>query len=63
VAHATPCAATRRNSVEDRLSDKRLLYLSYAEIEALGVTMADVIDALEIAFREKGQGKVEEHKI
>jgi ornithine cyclodeaminase/alanine dehydrogenase-like protein (mu-crystallin family) len=45
------------------VSDKRLLYLSYAEIEALGVTMADVIDALEIAFREKGQGKVEEHKI
>jgi len=41
------------------VSDNRLLYLSHAEVASLGVTMADVIDALEIAFREKGQGKVE----
>jgi ornithine cyclodeaminase/alanine dehydrogenase len=41
------------------VSENQLLYLSRAEVETLGVTMAEVIDALEIAFREKGEGKVE----
>lgn len=41
------------------MSENRLLYLSYADVKNLGVTMADVIDALEIAFREKGEGRVE----
>jgi ornithine cyclodeaminase/alanine dehydrogenase-like protein (mu-crystallin family) len=41
------------------VSDNRLLYLSHADVENLGVTMAQVIDALEIAFREKGKGQVE----
>ncbi|HSJ55466.1 MAG TPA: ornithine cyclodeaminase family protein, partial [Anaerolineae bacterium] len=41
------------------MKDNRLLYLSYADVDGLGVTMAEVIDALHIAFREKGQGKVE----
>ena len=36
-----------------------ILYLSRAEVEAAGVTMADVISRLEIAFREKGHGRVE----
>jgi ornithine cyclodeaminase/alanine dehydrogenase len=39
--------------------DNQLLYLSQADVQAVGVTMADVIEALEIAFREKGQGRVE----
>jgi ornithine cyclodeaminase/alanine dehydrogenase-like protein (mu-crystallin family) len=41
------------------VSDHRLLYLSYGDVANLGVTMADVIGALELAFREKGQGNVE----
>lgn len=41
------------------MSENRLLYLSYGDVKNLGVTMADVIDALEIAFREKGEGRVE----
>jgi ornithine cyclodeaminase/alanine dehydrogenase-like protein (mu-crystallin family) len=41
------------------VSDNKLLYLSQADVEAVGVTMADVIDALEVAFREKGAGRVE----
>jgi len=41
------------------MSENQLLYLSQAEVEAVGVTMAEVIKALEIAFREKGQGRIE----
>jgi ornithine cyclodeaminase/alanine dehydrogenase len=37
----------------------QLLYLSQADVAAIGVTMADVIEALEVAFREKGEGRVE----
>jgi len=36
-----------------------LLYLSRAEVEAAGVTMAEIIDRLVVAFREKGQGRTE----
>jgi len=36
-----------------------ILYLSRAEVEAAGVTMAEVIASLEVAFREKGHGRVE----
>ena len=39
-------------------SDK-LLYLSQADVAAVGLTMAEIIDALEVAFREKGEGRVE----
>jgi ornithine cyclodeaminase/alanine dehydrogenase-like protein (mu-crystallin family) len=41
------------------MSDLQLLYLSQADVEAVGVTMAEVIDALEVAFRQKGEGQVE----
>jgi ornithine cyclodeaminase/alanine dehydrogenase-like protein (mu-crystallin family) len=37
----------------------QLLYLSRADVAAVAVTMADVIEALEVAFREKGEGRVE----
>jgi ornithine cyclodeaminase/alanine dehydrogenase-like protein (mu-crystallin family) len=37
----------------------QLLYLSQAEVTATGLTMAEVIEALELAFREKGKGQVE----
>jgi ornithine cyclodeaminase/alanine dehydrogenase-like protein (mu-crystallin family) len=38
---------------------KQLLYLSKADVESLGLDMAEIVDALEAAFREKGQGRVE----
>ena len=41
------------------MSTSRLLYLSRADVEAVGVTMAEIIDALEIAFREHGLGHTE----
>jgi ornithine cyclodeaminase/alanine dehydrogenase len=37
----------------------RLLYLSQAEVAAVGLTMAEIIEALALAFREKGEGRVE----
>ena len=39
--------------------DHKILYLSEADVAAAGVAMAEIIDALEIAFREKGEGRVE----
>ncbi len=36
-----------------------LLYLSREQVEALGIAPAEVIGAVEIAFREKGEGRVE----
>lgn len=41
------------------MSTMQLLYLSRADVEAVGVTMREIIDALEVAFREHGQGHVE----
>ena len=38
---------------------EQLIYLSQAEVVAAGLTMAEIIDLLEIAFREKGEGRVE----
>ena len=37
----------------------KLLYLSQADVQAVGLTMAEIIKALEAAFREKGKGRVE----
>lgn len=37
----------------------RLLYLSRADVDAAGVRMREVIDALEVAFLEHGEGRVE----
>jgi len=41
------------------MPDNQLLYLSRAEVEAVGLTMAEIINALEAAFQEKGEGRVE----
>lgn len=38
---------------------EQLLYLSQADVEAVGLTMTEVIEALEEMFHEKGQGRVE----
>ncbi len=41
------------------MSEHRLLYLSRADVEAVGVPMTEIIDALAEAFRQHGEGKVE----
>jgi ornithine cyclodeaminase/alanine dehydrogenase-like protein (mu-crystallin family) len=45
--------------MRDKGLENRLLYLSRADVEATGVTMPEVIAALEQAFHEKGAGRVE----
>lgn len=37
----------------------KLLYLSQADVESVGLAMADIIEALEQMFHEKGEGRVE----
>lgn len=37
----------------------KLLYLSQADVNAVGLTVREIIDALEVAFKEKGEGQVE----
>ena len=41
------------------MSDQSLLYLSRADVESSGVSMAEIIDAVEAGFREHGEGRVE----
>lgn len=41
------------------MKKNRLLYLSQADVSAVGLTMAEIIEAVEMAFREKGYGRVE----
>lgn len=41
------------------MTPKQLLYLSRADVEAIGVTMREIIDALTIAFHEHGLGHAE----
>ena len=41
------------------MQSNELLYLSREDVIKTGVSMADVIDSLEIAFREKGEGHTE----
>jgi len=42
-----------------KMPDTRLLYLSKADVIAAGVSIAEIIDLLEIAFKEKGKNKTE----
>ena len=41
------------------MSHDRLLYLSRADVAATRITMTNIIDALEAAFREHGEGRTE----
>jgi ornithine cyclodeaminase/alanine dehydrogenase-like protein (mu-crystallin family) len=41
------------------MSEKQLLYLSRADVEAVALDMGSIIGLLEAAFREKGAGRVE----
>jgi ornithine cyclodeaminase/alanine dehydrogenase-like protein (mu-crystallin family) len=41
------------------MSEQQVLYLSHADVEAVDLPMQEIIELLETAFREKGNGKVE----
>jgi len=41
------------------MARQKLLYLSRADVESVGVTMKEIIGALEIAFHQHGEGRVE----
>jgi len=41
------------------MPQNQLLYLSKENVTAIGVTMAEIIDALEVTFRAKGEGRTE----
>jgi ornithine cyclodeaminase/alanine dehydrogenase len=41
------------------MTKNQLLYLSKAEVEAIGVTMAEIVESLAITFRAKGEGRTE----
>jgi ornithine cyclodeaminase/alanine dehydrogenase-like protein (mu-crystallin family) len=41
------------------MAENKLLYLSQADVVSVGLSMAEIIDALEIAFKAKGEGRTE----
>lgn len=41
------------------MTEPKFLYLSRADVESVGMPMTEIIDLLEKAFREKGEGRVE----
>ena len=49
---------SHEQSVNPHLSTK-LLYLSQADVSSIGLTMEEIISALEFMFREKAEGRVE----
>lgn len=41
------------------MSENQLLYLSHADVIATGISMNEIVSELEVAFREKGEGRIE----
>ncbi len=41
------------------MPQNQLLYLSKADVEAIGVTMAEIVESLAVTFRAKGEGRTE----
>jgi ornithine cyclodeaminase/alanine dehydrogenase-like protein (mu-crystallin family) len=41
------------------MSKNQLLYLSKSDVEAVGLTMAEIVESLKVAFRAKGEGRTE----
>ena len=41
------------------MKKSQLLYLSKSDIESVGLTMAEIVESLEVAFRAKGEGRTE----
>jgi ornithine cyclodeaminase/alanine dehydrogenase len=54
----TPAKQSGNNKMSTHLG-KDLLYLSQSDVAAVGLTMPEIIAALESMFREKGEGRVE----
>jgi len=48
-----------KKQFSSQVLQNRLLYLSQADVTAVDLTMAEIVEALEVAFREKGEGRVE----
>lgn len=41
------------------MTDQRILYLSQQDVASIGLSMAEIIDLLDTAYQEKGQGRIE----
>jgi ornithine cyclodeaminase/alanine dehydrogenase len=41
------------------MQKNQLLYLSKTDVVAIGLTMVEIIESLEITFRAKGEGRTE----
>ncbi len=41
------------------MQKSQLLYLSKSDVAAVGLTMAEIVESLEVAFRAKGEGRTE----
>jgi len=41
------------------VATKEILYLSRADVEAVGISMSEIIEALQTVFQEKGEGRTE----
>jgi ornithine cyclodeaminase/alanine dehydrogenase-like protein (mu-crystallin family) len=41
------------------MQKSQLLYLSKSDVEAVSLTMAEIVESLEVAFRAKGEGRTE----
>lgn len=41
------------------MTQNKVLYLSQEQVASLGITMREIVDALQVAFREMGEGRVE----
>ena len=41
------------------MPENKLLYLSQADVVAVGISMSEIIAALETVFRVKGEGRTE----
>ena len=42
-----------------RMATKEILYLSRVDVEAVGISMSEIIEALQTVFTEKGEGRTE----
>jgi ornithine cyclodeaminase/alanine dehydrogenase len=49
----------RRHKGRNRVKKNMMLYLSRNDVECVKLSMAEIINALEAMFREKGEGRVE----
>lgn len=51
--------SVRNVMVDDHARGSEFLYLSHADVRGLGVTLAEIMTAVESMFREKAEGRVE----